>query len=137
MTQQKSLKVNEASKVLCRQSDDLCRAAKVVRLKSKHAREASAAQRLLRKNYSAFKETLNPMKLKIFLDTESYRCLTSCLSIAARTRTAILTAVLLGNTRVIDCDDVEARDLLLGTRSECPGAARRIIEAINLAGLTE
>ena len=103
MTQQKSLKVNEASKVLCRQSDDLCRAAKVVRLKSKHAREASAAQRLLRKNYSAFKETLNPMKLKIFLDTESYRCLTSCLSIAARTRTAILTAVLLGNTRVIDC----------------------------------
>ncbi len=60
------------------------------------------------------------MRLKIFLDTESYRCLTRCIPIEARTRAAILTAVLLGNTRVIDCDDVEARELLLGTRSECP-----------------
>jgi hypothetical protein len=128
--------LTEASKVLCRQSDELCRAAKVVRLESKHAREASAAQRLMRKNYSALKGTLNPMKLKIFLDTESYRCLVQCISLEARTRTAIHTAVLLGNTRVIDCDDVEARELLLGTRSECPGAAHRIIEAMNLAGLT-
>ena len=76
------------------------------------------------------------MKLKIFLDRESYRCLTSCIPIEARTRSAILTAVLLGNTRVVDCDDEEARELLLKTRSECPGAAHRIIEAMNLAGLT-
>ena len=76
------------------------------------------------------------MRLKIFLDRESYRCLTSCIPIEARTRSAILTAVLLGNTRVVDCDDEEARELLLKTRSECPGAAHRIIEAMNLAGLT-
>ena len=76
------------------------------------------------------------MKLKIFLDRESYRCLTSCISIEARTRDAILTAVLLGNTRVVDCDEEEARELLLRTRSEYPGAAHRIIEAMNLAGLT-
>ena len=30
----------------------------------------------------------------------------------------------------------EARELLLKTRSEYPGAAHRIIEAMNLAGLT-
>ncbi len=76
------------------------------------------------------------MRLKIFLDTESYRCLTRCIPIQARTRAAILTAILLGNTRVVECDDVEARELLLGTRSGCPGAAHRIIEAMNLAGLT-
>ena len=76
------------------------------------------------------------MKLRIFLDTESYRRLTSCISVEVRTRDAILTAVLLGNTRVVDCDDEEARELLLRTRSECPGAAHRIIEAMNLAGLT-
>ena len=76
------------------------------------------------------------MKLKIFLDTESYRCLINCLFMAERTRAAIHTAVLLGNSRVIDCDAEEARELLLGTRSKCPGAAHRIIEAMNLAGLT-
>ena len=76
------------------------------------------------------------MKLNIFLDTESYRCLTSCTSIEPQTRTAIHTAALLGHTRVVECDDVEARELLLGTQSKCPGTAHRIIEAMNLAGLT-
>ena len=135
--------LTEASQILCRQSLELCTTAKATRLESieacresKHSCEVSATQRLLRKNYSALKGILNPMRLKIFLDRESYRCLTSCIPIEARTRAAILTAVLLGNTRVIDCDDEEARELLLRTRSECPGAAHRIIEAMNLAGLT-
>ena len=74
------------------------------------------------------------MKLKIFLDGESYRCLTGCISIEARTRAAILTAMLLGNTRVVDCDDVQARELFKIAK-QVPGAAHRIIEAMNLAGL--
>ena len=48
---------NETSKILCRQSLELCTTAKATRLESKDAREASAARRLLRKNYSALNRT--------------------------------------------------------------------------------
>ena len=133
---------NETSKILCRQSLELCRTAKATcseskeaRLESKHALEASAAQRLLRKNYLALNGTLIPMKLKLFLDNDSYECLLNYVA-PGLSRAAILEAVLLGNTRVVDCDDVEARDLLGKARSECPGGVRRITEAMLSAGLT-
>jgi hypothetical protein len=49
---------------------------------------------------------------------------------------AIDGAVLLGNTRVIDCDAVEARDLLACARIHCPSAVPRITEEMLLDGLT-
>jgi hypothetical protein len=70
------------------------------------------------------------MKLKLFLDKDSYECLLKHVSHEAPCRAAISAAVLLGNTRVVDCDDVEARELLACARSHCPGAVDRIAEAI-------
>jgi len=133
MTQQKSL--YETSKVLCRQADKLCRAAKIARLESKEAREASAIRRLLRKNFWALYRTANSLKLKIFLDCASYERLVNYVVRDAVSHAAINAAVLLGNTRVIDCDDVEARDLLVRARSHCPGAVDRLVEAIRAAGI--
>ena len=75
------------------------------------------------------------MKLKLFLDIDSYKCLLKNVPDRAPSRAAISEAVLLGNTRVIDCDDVEARDLLVRARRHCPGAVARIAEAIRAAGL--
>jgi hypothetical protein len=139
MTQATSL--NQASHILCRQSLELCRTAKAkcseskeAGLESKHALEASAAQRLLRKNYLALNGTLIPMKLKLFLDNDSYECLLNHVA-PGLSRAAILEAVLLGNTRVVDCDDHEALELLLCVKSHCPSAVDRIAEAIRAAGI--
>ena len=79
--------------------------------------------------------TANGLKLKIFLDGHSFEWLLNHVPRQALSRDAINAAVLLGNTRVIDCDDVEARDLLVRARSHCPGAVARIAEAIRAAGL--
>lgn len=86
----------------------------------------------LRKRLSELKANL--MKLKIFLDLESYQCLKEHIT-HAPSRAAIDTAVQLGNTRVIECDDTVVRDLLVCAQNHCPDAARRIIEAIRAAGL--
>ena len=77
------------------------------------------------------------MKVTIFLDGDSYECLLKHVGRQALSRTVIDATVQLGNTRVVDCDDVEARDLLGKARSECPGAVRRITEAMLSAGLSE
>ena len=74
------------------------------------------------------------MKLKIFLDTDSYKCLLKHVPDQAPSRAAISEAVLLGHTRVVDCNDVEARDLLVYARSHCPDAVDRIAEAMRAAG---
>ncbi len=71
------------------------------------------------------------MQLKIFLDVASYDCLRRYLSSDVTNA-----AVLLGSTLVIDCDDTEARELLLIARSLCPNAVGRIAEAIRTNGLT-
>ena len=76
------------------------------------------------------------MNLKIFLDGDSYECLLKHVDRQALSRAVIDATVQLGNTRVVDCDDVEARDLLDKARSECSGALRRITEAMLSAGLT-
>jgi hypothetical protein len=76
------------------------------------------------------------MKLKIFPDIPSYECLIEHVCREAPSRAVINTAVQLGNTRVVHCDDIEARDLLVSARSQCPGAVRRITEAMLNAGLT-
>jgi hypothetical protein len=79
--------------------------------------------------------TANALKLKIFLDSGSYKCLLNHVSHRALSRAVISEAVLLGHTRVIDCDDVEARELFACARSHCPSAVARIAEAIRAAGL--
>jgi hypothetical protein len=43
---------------------------------------------------------------------------------------------MLGNTRVVDCDETQARELLVIARNHCPGAVRKINEAMLMAGLT-
>jgi hypothetical protein len=73
--------------------------------------------------------------LKIFLDCSSYECLLKLVAREALSRAAINMAVLLGNTRVVDCDDVEARELLVCATSHCPGAVGRLAEAMRAAGL--
>ena len=75
------------------------------------------------------------MKFKIFLDRDSYECLLEHVARDALSREVIHASVLLGNTRVVDCDDVEARDLLDQAQSQCPGAVRRITEAMLIRGL--
>jgi hypothetical protein len=77
----------------------------------------------------------NALKLKIFLDGDGYKCLLKHVPDQAPSRAAISEAVLLGHTRVVDCNDVEARDLLVCARSHCPGAVDRLVEAIRAAGL--
>jgi hypothetical protein len=79
--------------------------------------------------------TANALKLKIFLDSGSYKCLLNHVSHRALSRAVISEAVLLGHTRVIDCDDVEARDLLVRAQSHCPSAVARIAEAMLSVGL--
>ena len=76
------------------------------------------------------------MKLKIFLDSDSYECLLNHVPDQAPGRAAISEAVLLGHTRVVDCDDVEARDLLSSAQGYCLGAVRGIAQAMRSAGLT-
>ncbi len=75
------------------------------------------------------------MKLKLFLDIDSYKCLLKNVPDRAPSRAAISEAVLLGNTRVVDCDEVQARDLLVCARSHCPSAVGRLAEAIRAAGI--
>ena len=68
--------------------------------------------------------TANLVKLKIFLDGDSFECLLNHVPRRALSRDAINEAVLLGNTRVIDCDDIEARDPF-GSRSAPLSGCRR------------
>ena len=75
------------------------------------------------------------MKVKIFLDRESYECLSRHVAYPTLSQAAINVAVLLGNIMVVDCDDVEARELLFCARSHCPGAVTKIAEAIRAAGI--
>ena len=47
------------------------------------------------------------MKLKLFLDSDSYECLLKHVPDQAPSRAAISQAVLLGHTRVVECDELE------------------------------
>jgi len=77
------------------------------------------------------------ISLKIFLDITSYDCLREHLSSELMLRSCLsAAAMLLGNTRVVDCDETEARELLVIARNHCPGAVRKINEALLMAGLT-
>jgi len=75
------------------------------------------------------------MKLKIFLDCDSYECLLKHVPHQAPSRAVISQAVLLGHTRVVECDELEARELLACARSYCSSAIVRIDEAFRVAGL--
>jgi hypothetical protein len=91
---------------------------------------------MAQQNSWALNRTANALKLKIFLDTSSYDCLVKCIYSDALSRAAINAAGTLGNTRVVECDDIEARDLLFCAKSHCPGAVDKIAGAIRAAGLT-
>jgi hypothetical protein len=75
------------------------------------------------------------VKLKLFLDSDSYECLLKHVPDQALSRAAISQAVLLGNTRVVECDELEARELLVCARSHYSSAIVRIDEAFRVAGL--
>ena len=80
---------------------------------------------------------LSQMSLKIFLDITSYYCLTEHLSSEEMLRSCLSASVmLLGNTRVFDCDEMQAHKLLVIARNHCPAAVRQIKEAMLMAGLT-
>ena len=74
--------------------------------------------------------------MKIFLDITSYDCLREHLSAESMLRSCLSGAVThLGHTTVFDCDEMQARELLVIARKHCPGAVRKIIEAMFMAGL--
>ena len=90
---------------------------------------------MAQQNFWALNRTANVLKLKIFLDISSYDCLVKCIYSDALSRAAINAAGPLGNSRVVECDDIEARDLLFCAKSHCPGAVDKIAEAIRAAGI--
>ena len=75
--------------------------------------------------------------MKIFLDITSYDCLREHLSAESMLRSCLSGAAVthLGHTTVFDCDEMQARELLVIARKHCPGAVRKIIEAMFMAGL--
>jgi hypothetical protein len=122
--------LTERSKALCKRALELCEAAKVMHTASAAAikrlqevRDGSAAKRLMR----------NSTQLRIFIDIYSYEFFVNHLSRRSISWDAINTAPLLGRTRVVECDGVEAYELLLRARASCPGAIAMISEAIHIA----
>jgi len=70
---------------------------------------------------------LNRNVLKIFLDIMSYDCLMDHLSSEPMLGSLLSTAVILiNNTRVFDCDEMQARELLSIARKHCPGAFAKL-----------
>ena len=72
--------------------------------------------------------------LKIFLDIASYDCLSEHLSSESMLRSSLSAAILLGNTRVVDCDEPQARELVVIARNHCPDAVRKINDAFFFHG---
>ena len=68
------------------------------------------------------------MQLRIFMDIYSYEFFIEHLSPQSMSWAAINRATLLGRTRVVECDLIEAQELLLCTRKSCPSAIARISE---------
>ena len=118
------------SKVLYKRALDVCAAARVTcmaseqtLIRSQKARADSVATRLIR----------NSMHLKIFIDSPSYEYFIAHLSHHSICWAAINRAPLLGRTRVVECDEIEAHQLLLSARESCPRAIARISEAVRTA----
>lgn len=74
--------------------------------------------------------------LRIFLDVPSYECLIAHTNCEALSRVAMNDARLLGNTRVIECSEAEANDLLITAGIHCPTAITRITDAIRIGRST-
>jgi len=74
------------------------------------------------------------MSLKVYLDIASYHCLWEYLSSEQMLRSCLSKSVmLLGNTRVFECDEMQVRELLVIARNHCPLAVRKIKEAMVMA----
>ena len=76
------------------------------------------------------------MLLRIFLDKQAFDCLCQIVPHNTTCRIALEEAGLLGNTRIVVCDDVNARELLVHAKGHCPTADVTIAESIRAAGLT-
>jgi hypothetical protein len=77
------------------------------------------------------------MTLKIFLDDKSFHCLKQSIPTGSRSKSIIEKAVhldLFGGNAVLNCDEAEARNLLLYAE-HCPGVIASIHKAFRAAGL--
>jgi hypothetical protein len=105
--------------------------------RSRRLQTAQPASTQLKPFYEAAQRLpLNSTQLRIFLDVDSYEYFIEHLSTFSMSWRSINRASLLGSTRVVECDGIEAHELLLRARESCPGAIARISEAILTAGLS-
>ena len=75
--------------------------------------------------------------MKIFLDITSYDCLREHLPSESMLRSCLGAPVMFfDNIRVFNCDEMQARELLVIARNHCPDAVRKINAAMLMAGLT-
>ena len=77
------------------------------------------------------------MNVKIFLDDNSFYCLKRSIPAGSRSKLIIKNARHLkffGNNAVVNCDEAQARNLLLYA-AHCPAAIASIHEALGSAGL--
>lgn len=70
------------------------------------------------------------MVLKILLPSDAYQRLLRFVPHALSCRKSLANASLLGNTRVVECNVREARELLVKAKVYCPDAVENIHEAI-------
>ena len=77
------------------------------------------------------------LKLRIFLDDNSFHCLKKSIPKGSRSHSIIENAIHLKfgtSNLVVSCDETEARNLLLYA-SDCPGIIASIHKALRSAGL--
>ena len=78
------------------------------------------------------------MTLRIFLDEKSFHCLKQSVPAGSRSKSILMKVDylnLFGCTAVLNCDEAEARNLLLYA-NHCPGVVTSINAAFRSAGLT-
>jgi hypothetical protein len=75
------------------------------------------------------------MLLKIFLDITNYDCLREHLFSESMLRSCPSAAVMLvSNIRIVDCDEMQVREVLVIARNHCTDAVRKINGAMLMAG---
>ena len=74
--------------------------------------------------------------VKIFLDVQSYESLIAHISPESACRATLIDAHLLGNMRIVKCNETLAHHLLVTAQEHCSDAITRIIDAICIARLT-
>jgi hypothetical protein len=82
------------------------------------------------------------VRLTIFLIEKDFTCLNRIVPVGSRSKKVLAQAVhfasMAGSSArnyVVTCEEMEARNLLMYARGECPGAAASILEAFRGAKL--